>query len=136
MKRLLLLALPRRPMLRKRIFNKRATSISEASRFLQTTYNDSGHLIGEALIRYDVIYGLAPGLKLTGGTETRMRHTPADRAQLPTELGRSRPPSTEFLHSPLEPALQSRADHPASRKATHPLGQGRYPQSDRSFRPA
>jgi hypothetical protein len=33
--------------------------------------NDSAHFIGEALIRYDVDYGLAPGLRLTGGTETR-----------------------------------------------------------------
>ena len=39
--------------------------------FPQTTYNDKAHVIGEALIRYDVMYGLAPGLRLSGGTETR-----------------------------------------------------------------
>jgi hypothetical protein len=39
--------------------------------FPQTTSNDSANFIGEALIRYDVEYGLAPGLRLTGGTETR-----------------------------------------------------------------
>ena len=39
--------------------------------FPQITYNDRAHVIGEALIRYDVIYGLAPGWTLQGGTETR-----------------------------------------------------------------
>ncbi len=39
--------------------------------FPDITPNDSAHFIGEALIRYDVDYGLAPGLRLTGGTETR-----------------------------------------------------------------
>lgn len=39
--------------------------------FPQTTYNDSAHVIGEALIRYDVMYGFGPSLKLTGATETR-----------------------------------------------------------------
>ena len=39
--------------------------------FPQTTYNDRAHVLGEALIRYDVVYGLAPGWTLQGGTETR-----------------------------------------------------------------
>jgi hypothetical protein len=40
--------------------------------FPQTTYNDSAHVVGEALVHYDVTYGFGPRWKLTGGTETRM----------------------------------------------------------------
>lgn len=48
--------------------------------FPQTTYNDSAHFIGEALIRYDVIYGFTRNLKLQGGTETRSdTHRQAER---------------------------------------------------------
>lgn len=48
--------------------------------FPQTTYNDRAHVIGEALIHYDVVYGLAPGWKLIGGTETRSdTHRQAER---------------------------------------------------------
>jgi hypothetical protein len=39
--------------------------------FPQTTYNDSAHFVGEALIRYDVMYGFGPRFKIQGGTETR-----------------------------------------------------------------
>lgn len=39
--------------------------------FPQITYNDSAHFIGEALIRYDVMYGFGRRFKLQGGTETR-----------------------------------------------------------------
>jgi hypothetical protein len=39
--------------------------------FPQTASNDSANFIGEALIRYDVEYGFAHGIKLSGGTETR-----------------------------------------------------------------
>jgi hypothetical protein len=48
--------------------------------FPQTAYNDKAHIIGEAIIRYDVVYGLAPGWKLKGGTETRSdTHRQAER---------------------------------------------------------
>lgn len=39
--------------------------------FPEKAYNDRAHVIGEALIRYDVTYGFGPRFKLTGGTETR-----------------------------------------------------------------
>jgi len=39
--------------------------------FPQTTRRDSGHAIGEALIRYDVVYQLGPHFRIQGGTETR-----------------------------------------------------------------
>jgi hypothetical protein len=49
--------------------------------FPETTSNDRANFIGEALVRYDVIYGLAPGLKLQGGTETRIdTHRQTERA--------------------------------------------------------
>jgi hypothetical protein len=48
--------------------------------FPQTAYNDRAHFIGEALVRYDVVFGLAPGWKLQGGTETRSdTHRQAER---------------------------------------------------------
>jgi hypothetical protein len=49
--------------------------------FPQTTYNDRAHIIGEALVHYDVTYGFGPRWKLTGGTETRMdTHHQTERA--------------------------------------------------------
>jgi hypothetical protein len=40
--------------------------------FPETTSNDRGHAVGEALVRYDVTLRLTPRLALTGGTDTRM----------------------------------------------------------------
>jgi hypothetical protein len=39
--------------------------------FPDTTYNDTAHFIGEAVIHYDVAFGLAPYWTLKGSTETR-----------------------------------------------------------------
>ena len=58
-------------LLLKWISTRRAISNYGHSEFPDVTANDSAHFIGEALIRYDVEYGLAPGLRLKGGTETR-----------------------------------------------------------------
>ena len=71
MKRLLLMALPV-ALCAQVDFQQKGYVDFRGFTFPQTTYNDSGHVIGETLIRYDVMYGLTPGLKLTGGTETRM----------------------------------------------------------------
>src|SRR5262249_46042139 len=37
----------------------------------QTAVNDSGHAVGESLVRYEAFYRLAPGLRLAGGIDLR-----------------------------------------------------------------
>src|ERR1041384_116047 len=39
--------------------------------FPQSAPNDSGHVVGEWLFRYEASYKLAPGLKLSGGFDAR-----------------------------------------------------------------
>ena len=54
MKRLLLMALPI-VLFAQVDFQQKGYIDFRGFTFPQTTYNDSGHVIGEALIRYDVI---------------------------------------------------------------------------------
>ena len=79
MKRALILLLPSL-LLAQTTFEDEGFVEYRAFAFPETTYTDSAHFIGEALIRYDVKYGLSPGLKLIGGTETRSdTHRQAER---------------------------------------------------------
>src|SRR3954449_11989063 len=68
----LVLTLLARMLLAQTDFQQKGYVEYRAFAFPQLTYNDRAHFVGEALIRYDVVYGLAPGLKLSGGTETRI----------------------------------------------------------------
>jgi hypothetical protein len=71
MRGVLLLALAARLTLAQTDFQQKGYIEYRLFTYPELTYNDRAHFVGEALIRYDVIYGLAPGLKLSGGTETR-----------------------------------------------------------------
>jgi hypothetical protein len=71
MRGVLLLALAARLTLAQTDFQQKGYIEYRLFAYPELTYNDRAHFVGEALIRYDVIYGLAPGLKLSGGTETR-----------------------------------------------------------------